>query len=70
MENTPVYEWEDAIKYIKERCNLSEDDIETVLTLEEDYMKKVGIMQDNESDLQRNVDPWSIDGKQRTSNEK
>lgn len=43
-ENTPVYNWEDAINFIQERCNLSEDVIIKVLELEEEYMKSVGII--------------------------
>lgn len=43
-DNTPVYNWEDAVKFVQERCNLSEDVITKVLELEEEYMKSVGIM--------------------------
>lgn len=43
-DNTPVYSWEDSIKFIHDRCNLSEDVIIEVLELEEEYMKNVGII--------------------------
>lgn len=46
--NTPVYNWEDAIKFIHERCNLSKDAITEVLELEEEYMKSVGIIVEEE----------------------
>lgn len=32
-DNTPVYNWEDAIKFIHERCNLNKDVIIEVLEL-------------------------------------
>ena len=47
-DSTPVYNWEDAIKFIHERCNLSEDIIIEVLELEEEYMKSVGIIVEEE----------------------
>lgn len=43
-ENIPVYTWEDAVDYIKERCDVDKDSIERVLELEEDYMRSVGII--------------------------
>lgn len=43
-ENTPVYEWEDAINFIAERCDIDEEVIEKVLLLEEDYMRSVEII--------------------------
>ena len=43
-ENTPVYEWEDAINFIAERCDSDKETIEKVLILEEDYMRSVGII--------------------------
>lgn len=46
--NTPVYNWEDAIKFIRERCNLSKDVIIEVLEFEEEYMKSVGIIVEEE----------------------
>lgn len=47
VNNTPVYEYEDAINFIAERCDVSMDVIEKVLLLEEDYMRSIGII-DNE----------------------
>ena len=47
-DNTLVYNWKDAIKFIHERCNLSEDVIVEVLELEEEYMKSVGIIVEEE----------------------
>ena len=46
--NTPVYEWEDAINYIAERCDVDKETIEKVLLLEEDYMRTIGIIVDEE----------------------
>lgn len=43
-ENTPVYEWEDAINFIVERCDIDKETIEKVLILEEDYMRSIGII--------------------------
>lgn len=58
MNDTPIYEWEDAINFIAERCNIDKDTIETVLTLEEDYMKSIGIIMEEQSNFE-------IDGQQR-----
>lgn len=58
MNDTPVYEWEDAINFIAERCNIDKDTIETVFTLEEDYMKSIGIIMEEQSNFE-------IDGQQR-----
>lgn len=49
---------EDAINFIAERCNIDKDTIETVLTLEEDYMKSIGIIMEEQSNFE-------IDGQQR-----
>ena len=46
MNDTPVYEYEDAINFIAERCDVGKDDIEKVLLLEEDYMRNIGIITD------------------------
>ena len=46
--NTTVYEWEDAINYIAERCDVDKETIEKVLLLEEDYMRTIGIIVDEE----------------------
>ena len=47
-ENTPVYEWEDAINFIAERCDVDKETIEKVLLLEEDYMRTIGIIVNEE----------------------
>ena len=49
--NTPVYDCEDAINFIAERCDINKDTIEKVLMLEEDYMRSIGIISDEESDM-------------------
>lgn len=46
MDNITVYEWEDAINFIAERCDINKDIIEKVLMLEEDYMRSIGIITD------------------------
>ena len=46
--NTPVYEWEDAINFIAGRCDINKETIEKVLSLEEDYMRTIGIIVDEE----------------------
>ena len=46
--NTPVYEWEDAINYIAERCDVDKETIEKILLLEEDYMRTIGVIVDEE----------------------
>ncbi len=46
MDNTPVYEYEDLINFIAERCDIEKDTIEKVLMLEEDYMRSIGIISD------------------------
>lgn len=49
--NTPVYDFEDAINFISERCDTSKEIIETILMLEEDYMRSIGIISDEEPDI-------------------
>jgi len=49
--NIPVYDYEDAINFIAERCDISKDIIEKVLMLEEDYMRSIGIISDEEPDI-------------------
>ncbi len=49
--NAPVYEWEDAIDYIAQRCTLDRDTIEQILLLEEGYMRSIGIIEDVDEDL-------------------
>ena len=46
MNNTPVYDYEEAISFIAERCDVDKDIIEKVLLLEEDYMRSIGIIVD------------------------
>lgn len=52
MNNTPVYDYEDAINFIGERSNISKKIIEKVLILEEDYMRSVGIISDEDPDIE------------------
>ena len=45
-ENVPeeiVYDWNNAIEFIHDRCNLSRDMIDEVLELEQEYMESIGI---------------------------
>lgn len=44
--NTPVYDFEEAISFISEKCDISREYIEKVLMLEEDYMRSIGIISD------------------------
>lgn len=46
MNDMPVYEYEDAINFIAERCDIGKNIIERVLLLEEDYMRSIGIFVD------------------------
>ncbi|MDE6435759.1 MAG: hypothetical protein K2L07_16235 [Lachnospiraceae bacterium] len=46
MNDMSVYEYEDAINFIAERCDIDKDIIERVLLLEEDYMRSIGIIVD------------------------
>lgn len=50
--NTPIYDYEVAIKFIAERGNIDKDIIENVLMLEEDYMRSIGIICDDELDIE------------------
>lgn len=52
--NTPVYDFEDAINFISERYDTSKEIIETILMLEEDYMRSIGIISDEEPDIKWN----------------
>lgn len=52
MDNTPVYDYENAINFIAERCDVNKDIIEKVLMLEEDYMRSIGIISDEEIDIE------------------
>ena len=49
--NTPAYDYEKAINFIAERCDISKEVIEKVLVLEEDYMRSIGIIIDEEPDM-------------------
>jgi len=46
MDNTPVYDYEDAISFIAERSDIDKGIIEKVLLLEEEYMRSIGIIID------------------------
>lgn len=50
--NALVYDFEEAINFISERCNTSKEIIEKILMLEEDYMRNIGIICDEESDIE------------------
>lgn len=52
MEQTPIYDFADAVDFIRARCNIHIEDIERVLTLEEEYMRSVGIINDEEDDTE------------------
>lgn len=52
MNNTPVYDYEEAIIFIGERSNIGKDIIENVLMLEEDYMRSIGIISDEDLDIE------------------
>lgn len=47
--NTPMWVWEDAVDFIAVRCNLSRDDIDLVLELEDQYMREIGLIVEAES---------------------
>lgn len=49
--NTLVYDYEEAVNFITERCDISKDIIEKILILEEDYMRSIGIINDEELDI-------------------
>ena len=49
--NTPVYDYEKVINFIAERCDISKEVIEKILVLEEDYMRSIGIIIDEEPDM-------------------
>lgn len=51
MNDTPVYDYEDVVNFIGERSNISRDIIEKVLMLEEDYMRSIGIISNEEMDM-------------------
>lgn len=43
-ENTPVFDWEDAVNFITDRCEVDKNIVEKVLELEEEYMRNIGII--------------------------
>jgi len=45
MDNTPVYDFDEAVKFISERCEIERNIIDKVLMLEEDYMRSIGIIE-------------------------
>lgn len=49
--NTPVYDFEEAINFISERCDISKEIIEKILILEDGYMRSIGIISDEEPDM-------------------
>lgn len=51
MDNIPVYDFEEAVKFIGVRSNISKEIIEKVLMLEEDYMRSIGVISDEEPDI-------------------
>lgn len=66
-DNTPVYEWEDAINFIAERSNIDKNIIEKILELEEDYMRSIGIIVEDELTEKQRKELFMLDGRQRTS---
>lgn len=59
-----VFDWEDAVNFIAERCEIDKETIEKVLSLEEDYMRSVGIIDEDENSSESDI--YNIDGRQRT----
>lgn len=45
MDNTPVYDYDEAVKFISERCDVDKNVIDKILMLEEDYMRSIGIIE-------------------------
>lgn len=46
--NIPMWVWEDAVDFIAVRCNISREDIERVLELEDRYMREIGLIVEEE----------------------
>ena len=44
MDNTPIYDFDEAVKFISERCEIERNIIDKILMLEEDYMRSIGII--------------------------
>ena len=51
MEQTPIYDFDEAVNFIEDRCDIGRDIIECVLKLEEDYMRSIGIINE-ETDVE------------------
>lgn len=49
-ENMPVFDWENAVEYIANRCELDKRTVEKVLLLEEEYMRNVGIISEDDEE--------------------
>lgn len=49
-ENMPVFDWENAVEYIANRCELDKSTVEKVLLLEEEYMRNVGIISEDDEE--------------------
>lgn len=45
MDNTLVYDYDEAVKFISERCEIERNIIDKILMLEEDYMRSIGIIE-------------------------
>lgn len=41
-----MYYYEDAVKFISERCDVNEEDILKILELELDYMRSIGLVEE------------------------
>lgn len=52
--NMPVYDFDDAVNFIAEWCDISKDIIEKVLISEEDYMRSIGIISEEDPDIEWN----------------
>lgn len=46
-----MWVWEDAVKYIMDRCDLDRETVEKVLEIEEDYMRSVGLIEDEDKEI-------------------
>lgn len=45
MDNIPVYDFDEAVKFIFDRCDVDRNVIDKILMLEEDYMRSIGIIE-------------------------
>lgn len=48
MNGELVYDYDEAVKFIEEKSGLDVDVIEKVLDLEEEYMRSIGIIDEDE----------------------